>query len=272
MKKYTHQLCNNCGKQGHLFQDCKMPIISIGIILVRNNTEGELEYLMIRRKDSFGYSDFMRGKYQLQNEEYLLNIINEMTDDEKSIIVNGTPDMNPSSENSSLAGSPVSNSPFGKTEDSILRKWNTIRNGIVIHENESYNLATLVERSTTNWKETEWGFPKGRRNAQERDLECGLREFEEETGYSRRHIHLIENVTPYEEIFSGSNYKSYKHKYYLAYMKEQIDILDEFQESEVSKIEWKSYQDAISSIRSYNLEKIKMLTRVNKCLNMYKII
>ena len=55
-------------------------------------------------------------------------------------------------------------------------------------------------------------------------------------------------------------------------MKEQIDILDEFQESEVSKIEWKSYQDAISSIRSYNLEKIKMLTRVNKCLNMYKII
>ena len=34
---------------------------------------------MIRRKDSLGYVDFMRGKYPLFNQRYLLNIINEMT-------------------------------------------------------------------------------------------------------------------------------------------------------------------------------------------------
>ena len=30
MKKYM--FCNNCGKQGHLYQHCKSPITSIGII------------------------------------------------------------------------------------------------------------------------------------------------------------------------------------------------------------------------------------------------
>ena len=30
MKNY--QYCNNCGKQGHIFQNCKKPIISSGIV------------------------------------------------------------------------------------------------------------------------------------------------------------------------------------------------------------------------------------------------
>lgn len=34
-----------------------------------------------------------------------------------------------------------------------------------------------------SWKEQEWGFPKGRRDNQENDFLCGLREFTEETGY-----------------------------------------------------------------------------------------
>ena len=43
----------------------------------------EVKYLMIRRKDSLGYVDFMRGKYNLTSKDYLLNIINEMTITEK---------------------------------------------------------------------------------------------------------------------------------------------------------------------------------------------
>ena len=31
----TYQFCNNCGKQGHLFNQCKNPIISSGIIAFR---------------------------------------------------------------------------------------------------------------------------------------------------------------------------------------------------------------------------------------------
>ena len=83
MRKYM--FCNNCGKQGHLFHRCKKPISSIGIIAFRKSEryENKFEYLMICRKDSLGYVDFMRGKYPLHSEFYIQNIINEMTNKEK---------------------------------------------------------------------------------------------------------------------------------------------------------------------------------------------
>ena len=42
-----------------------------------------------------------------------------------------------------------------------------------------------------------------------------------------------------------------------------------FETSEVSKIEWKTYEQAIASIRPYNLEKINILNTVNKILKEY---
>ena len=82
-----NNFCNNCGKNGHVFHQCKQPITSIGIIVFRYNDEKKLEYLMIRRKDSLGFVDFMRGKYPLNNKSYIMNTINEMTIDEKNKIL-----------------------------------------------------------------------------------------------------------------------------------------------------------------------------------------
>ena len=79
----TYNFCNNCGKTGHAYHMCKLPITSIGIITFKPTTQG-LKYLMIRRKDSLGYVDFMRGRYPLYNKDYLINIVNEMTDEEKN--------------------------------------------------------------------------------------------------------------------------------------------------------------------------------------------
>ena len=100
--------------------------------------------------------------------------------------------------------------------------------------------------SKTNWNETEWEFPKGRRNQKEKDLDCALREFEEETGIDKIDIKIVENVLPFEEIFIGSNHKSYKHKYFLAFMEKSNDSddnLNNFQKTEVSKLEWKTIND-----------------------------
>ena len=80
-------ICNNCGKQGHLFHQCKLPITSYGIILFRSSLKG-LQFLMLRRKDSFGYIDFMRGKYSPYNVEHIQNIVNEMSINEKEKILN----------------------------------------------------------------------------------------------------------------------------------------------------------------------------------------
>ena len=72
-------------------------------------------------------------------------------------------------------------------------------------------------------------------------------------------------------MFIGSNYKSYKHKYYLGYMSETIDILQNYQKSEVSKIEWKTVDKCLESIRPYNLEKRNLIININKILQEYRI-
>ena len=133
-------------------------------------------------------------------------------------------------------------------------------------------LKDIIEKTNTDWKETEWEFPKGRRNSKEKDLDCALREFEEETGISQDNVTVVENILPFEEIFIGTNHKSYKHKYFLAYMNNDIEeILHNFQISEVSKIEWKTIDECLESIRPYNLEKKKLITNINKILQEYRL-
>jgi 8-oxo-dGTP pyrophosphatase MutT (NUDIX family) len=108
-------------------------------------------------------------------------------------------------------------------------------------------------------------------------MNCALREWEEETGYDKQSVRLINNVLPLEETFMGSNYKTYKHKYYLGYFRknEYMDddiSIDKFQKSEVSDMRWVSYEEAIELIRPYNIEKINMLDDINKTLLGYRLI
>lgn len=258
MKEYN--FCNNCGKHGHLFHQCKNPITSIGVIVFNNKKE--LKYLMIRRKDSLGYVDFMRGKYPLFNKRYLLNIINEMTLSEKKNLLEKDFD----ELWKELWGDHIGVQYRGE-EKTSKEKFNSLKTGITL-KTQSYSLESLINESESKWDEPEWGFPKGRRNFQEKDLCCALREFEEETGCNKNAIKIVYNLLPFEELFTGSNYKSYKHKYFLAYMEEDIN-LENFQKTEVSKIEWKTFNECRDYIRPYNLEKVDLLERVNNILNSY---
>ena len=258
MKEYN--FCNNCGKHGHLFHQCKNPITSIGVIVFNNKKE--LKYLMIRRKDSLGYVDFMRGKYPLFNKRYLLNIINEMTLSEKKNLLEKDFD----ELWKELWGDHIGVQYRGE-EKTSKEKFNSLKTGITL-KTQSYSLESLINESESKWDEPEWGFPKGRRNFQEKDLCCALREFEEETGCNKNAIKIVYNLLPFEELFTGSNYKSYKHKYFLAYMEEDIN-LENFQKTEVSKIDWKTFNECRDYIRPYNLEKVDLLERVDNILNSY---
>jgi len=298
----NEHFCNNCGKLGHSFHQCKQPITSVGLIVFtgalpsvalarrQNSLDSNLPispgvatgntlfpsttlgteppaelFLMIRRKDSIGYVEFMRGKYPMYNKLYIQNIISEMTEAEKNKILNNTFD----TLWRELWGDNLGIQYRGE-EKAARDKFEFIKTGIHYDKN-TYSFKTLVDECSTHWNETEWGFPKGRHNHQEKDLLCALREFEEETGYSRNSIKLVQNLLPFEEIFTGSNYKSYKHKYYLAYMENvETDVLS-FQKSEVSKMEWKTFDAAMESIRPYNLEKKDVLIRVNKLLSDYRL-
>jgi len=256
--------CNNCGKQGHLFHQCKLPITSYGIIVCRPSVKG-LQFLMIRRKDSFGYIDFIRGKYSPYNMYQIQNIINEMSLVEKERIISDSFD-----DLWNNMWQETLNAQYKVEYQSSLKKLMLIRNGIVIND-EVITLKNIIDKSNTSWNETEWEFPKGRRNHKEKDLECALREFEEETGISSDKIVIVDNVLPFEEIFIGTNHKSYKNKYFLAYMNENYNLLNNFQVSEVSKLEWKTIDECLESIRPYNLEKKKLVTNINKVLEEYRL-
>lgn len=222
----NNKYCNNCGKYGHSQHECVLPIISIGIILYRIKN-GKIEYLMIRRKETFGYCDYVKNRAkQFNNKVFLKNVIDEMTVDEKKYI-------------------------YDKYNDELANE--------------------LINSSLTLWIEPEWGFPKGRRNCGEKDLECGLREFQEETGFNLDEIKLIENLNPYEELFIGSNLKSYKQKYYLAYTDNHDDnVLENYQKSEVSKMSWFDIDECNNKIRSYNCEKKNLINQVHNTIINYE--
>ena len=247
--------CNNCGKQGHSYHQCKMPITSNGIIAYRKHPQyNEIQYLMIRRKDTLGYMDFMRGKFPIYQKQYIMNMLLQMTIEERNKLRQRTI--------SFLSK---------QTNDNIKEKIQLLMNGITnpYEKTNNYDLLSLLDEADTIsiWIEPEWGFPKGRRNTQEKDYECALREFSEETGYTISILNNIRNIVPFEEIFIGSNYKAYRHKYYLMNISYNDSLsVKTFQKSEVSGMEWKTYDDCMRSIRSYNLEKKKMLTNVHNCL------
>jgi ADP-ribose pyrophosphatase YjhB (NUDIX family) len=280
----SQSYCNNCGKHGHSFNNCKVPITSFGIIVFRKTPEGKYEYLLIRRKDTLGYVDFMRGKYSIYNKDYIMNMIKQMTDQEKENIL--TLPFQTLWHN--LWGESATNEAYHSEEIVSQDKLSALRQGIsvsnkdaqyylpsfleeeVIHANgEYFSLQSMVNASNDEicWTEAEWGFPKGRRNYQEKDYDCAVREFCEETGYLPTDLIPLINVFPFEEIFTGSNYKSYKHKYYLTYMKYENSVRSHIiQPSEISCAKWKTYEECMESIRYYNLEKKQILTQIHQML------
>lgn len=257
--------CNNCGKSGHVYHNCKYPITSIGIIVFRKYND-TIQYLMIKRKHSLGFVEFMRGKYPLHNYEYLINIFNEMSIYERDLVQKSSFD----ELWTYLWGDQVGIQYRG--EEKISReKFHSLKIGITTVNNE-YNLETIINNCSSTWEDPEWGFPKGRRNYQEKDLNCALREFEEETGYVRGNIQLIQNIIPYEEIFTGSNLKSYKHKYFVGCIDSSINPTNKFQETEVSDVKWLSYDECLQYIRPYNLEKNDILCKLSNILHQYRLI
>jgi len=248
--------CNNCGKYGHLFHQCKFPITSTGVIVFRYNNQ-KIEYLMVCRKDSLGYIDFLRAKFSLHQKYYILNMCKQMTVHEKTQLRLKYHQYHEQSKPNFI----------------LKDKIQSIIQGVTVN-NEFYDLKTILDESDKygKYEEPEWGFPKGRRNVYESDYNCALREFSEETGYPISSLINLINIVPYEETFTGSNYNSYKHKYFLMYMDYHTSLEHHhYQKTEISNIQWKSFDDCIKCIRPYNLEKKKMLSNIDSCIRTLQL-
>ena len=248
--KFRKVYCGNCGKNGHIYKDCKEPITSLGIIGYRY-FENKIKYILIQRKHSYGYVDFIRGKYNLDNINYINQLFQEMSQKEIKNI-------------------------FSKDFNTL---WNEIWGNSKIYNDEFKQSLEKFEdiidikdeiNTKSKWDSPEWGFPKGRRNINESNKNCAIREFCEETNLKKDDINIISNIYPISEIFIGSNNVRYKHIYYVAdvYTDDiKIDNNNDNQINEIGKIGWFNVDEARELFRNYNFEKINILEKLDEQLN-----
>jgi len=272
--------CGNCGKEGHTYRRCRLPITSCGVILFKKNkffksiedSHGNIKnnntrynFLLIQRRDTLGYVEFLRGKYEEIDTTYLLKLFEMMTICEIKKI-----NLNTFDELWNNLWMNRSNKLYQNEYETSKKKFNFIKNNKCKNEPELTIYDYVIKYIKTQWTEKEWGFPKGRRNLKESDYDCAIREFQEETGVKEGEYYILKNIKPVEEIFYGSNNIRYKHIYYIAEClterKISIDPYNQSQITEIGNIQWYNLLESTQKIRPYNKEKIDVIIKVNKLL------
>lgn len=248
--------CYNCGNSGHLYKYCHLPIISNGIICYTGDLEN-IKFLMIRRRYTIGYTNFIRGQYELNNTS-LLNLINIMTIDEKQKLINNEFEF----LWKDLWITDIIDKCFENEYKTSNQKFNKIKP----------SLHNIIKLSSTSYKEQEWGFPKGKRDKNENNLNNAIREFEEETNLTNSNYKLL-NLKPIIEDFMGTDNKKYRNNYYVAkYLnkQEKLTIKNSFQKTEISDIKFLSFEEMKLHIRPYHKEKIKVIESLINSLKFLK--
>jgi 8-oxo-dGTP pyrophosphatase MutT (NUDIX family) len=271
------QYCTNCGISGHNFHHCLSPVTSYGIIAIRFpdcshisslysrsllQCSDAIQFLLIQRKDSLSFTEFVRGKFSHLDEDYMSKLLRGMTQTEQERILTRTFDQ-------------LWNDIWGETSHLKSHK-----NNYEISEKRftllGQRLHQLIKENPTKWTEPEWGFPKGRRNPYESDINCAIREFQEETGLERSDFTMVQNTQYLSEIFYGSNNIHYCHKYYMALCNQSVNVElnrnNLHMTREIGAINWFSLDDAITRIRPDNIEKREVLLKAGKIMkNFYPI-
>ena len=253
--------CNNCGEKGHVFKTCSEPVTSYGLILLDKPIipcdSETVKLLMVRRKHSMAYTEFIRGKYEVENIEYIKKLISNMTVGEHLILANT------------------------EFQDLWTSHWGPGRD---VHSQEymvsSIKFASLpikefINETVTGFSESEWGFPKGRRLHRESDIDCATREFSEETNILRNSYVICKNLI-LSETFTGTNNTIYKHVYYVALLRKptEIDLLQcmtSEQEREVSAIEWKTIKQCRTHTRPHYTQRNELLDSLKSILHTFNV-
>jgi 8-oxo-dGTP pyrophosphatase MutT (NUDIX family) len=251
--------CANCGCIGHTFRDCAEPVTSYGIIGVKL-IEGIPQYLLICRRDSISYVEFMRGKYRLHDSAYIATLIDGMTIDERARMLKH--DFDALWE---ALWASQNTRQYRNEYNSAKLIFNTLKERGDI---SGKLLSRYIEMATTSWTTPEWGFPKGRRVVHESRADCALREFSEETGMSSRVLHVLRDRAPLEETYVGSNGVPYRQYYFLGSIAShniaQVQPHNRVMNREVGGIAWMTFEAAHAAIRPTNAVKRALLAQLNE--------
>jgi len=262
--------CINCGLQGHAARKCNEPVTSCGIICYRRDPATmQTQYLMIQKRNSLNYVEFVRGKYELVNKEYLMKLIGHITNDEREMLrandfdtiwrllwINDMP----------------SSKRFTNSYHDSKRKFEKLKHGFHLKDIDGtiifFSINYILDNTVGRFVDTEWEFPKGRRQINERDLTCALREFQEEAGIPASSL-ILHDTKPVDEVFVGNNHVRYRHVYYLATIRTpdvtyRLDPENNKQCGEVRSIAWCNINEALSKTRDIYVERKEMLMRIHR--------
>ena len=278
-KQQITNICTNCGGTGHIFRQCIAPVTSYGVIMVRcapgfniaqtlatnpdlvTGMENQhLQFLLIQRRDSLGFIELMRGRYKVNDIDYIRLHLGGITAEEREKYRTG-----PFEELwNGMWG--LNHSHLYKNEYEIAKgKWETIHSGVTDVNGKFWTIDDIIASAPPPQDSPEWGFPKGRRDSQESDYVCAMREMYEETGVTEDDVIPIQNIDPLTESFFGSNHVHYCHKYYIVWVPDTVSIKydesNEHMKREIGDLQWFSLEEGLKHIRPENVEKKEVLLR-----------
>ena len=251
------QTCRNCGINGHLYKDCIHPVMSFGIICYKIENS-EIKYLMVQRKDSLAFMEFVRGKYDNSNISYITQLIAQMTINEKKLLSNNDFDT-------------IWNYAWCQTNMNIKHTSEYIESKKKYNNLFQNNVLNNILKELVNINnEQEWGFPKGRRKLKESNIDCAIREFCEETRILKTDIDIKNELNNFEEIFYGSNNILYKHLYYIAKTNKKVKLIIDSncieQVREIRSLEWNTFKEVLNKIKKKNIERIEIFKLIDKLI------
>jgi len=248
--------CVNCDQIGHVYKKCNKPVTSHGVLAYKRDKDNNLLFLLIKRKDSIGYIDFLRNKTnkKMNREDNIRALVEEMSIKEKETILH---------------------TPFDTLWDNL---WCNYRSKLYINEYKkskahfyTLDIQSIMNDNVSKWSTQEFCIPKGRRNSKESRYECSIREFMEETGYQRNEFTTLGENIKIEELFLGSNGVYYKHIYYMAHIttdrEPEVDPNIIAQAGEVESLHWMNFKEAINSFRIYEYTKRTVIYKARDIIN-----
>ncbi len=257
--------------------NCNEPLTSVGIICIKLNKEiynkfrnnlqsvsyynlndlimenidkfneynDMVSFLLVNRRHSLNYIDFIRGKYNINDTNGIYNICSFMSSNEIEMIKNN--------EFNYLWGELWLKNAYKKKYLEEMKmasiKFSHLKN------------MGLLDKIKTNYSSTEWEIPKGRKNSNETNLKCAIREFKEETSLNLDDYHIITCLDPIHDLFIGTNNKEYKHIFYTSVANENISNID-IKNNEINEVRWCKWSELNDLIRPYNNNKINILTSI----------
>jgi ADP-ribose pyrophosphatase YjhB (NUDIX family) len=222
-----------------------------------NNKElnNNIKFLMIQRKNSLGYLEFMRGRYNTNEDDSIIHLFEQMIPDEIYSILHEEFDI---LWNNLWDKNNIRNKNHYKEYTSSKQKFIFLK----------LNKLDLLNSLKPLYLFNEWGFPKGRRESYESDLVCAIREFEEETAYIENQYTILEQCKVIKENLKGTNNINYAHNYFLAILNEKNEYYDKTNR-EVGDIKIMNLNECIDSIRPYHNNKIKIIKHVYNIINKF---